>query len=254
MEIPAWAETLFEKVVVVFETPAAGTPLEHVGSMDLLPWIDSLLVEVPAFITCMKTGIYPASFLTNVLGVAPDRVDKLPGLLTFFLLVYLLCGALTMVLRFRQDQTSLLPVSRQICNAILCGCVFVFVPMLKMVSQTGFGSSFYPLLALLLVLFSVCIPLDSVLRYVWVYQLTGIPHAIFDVGFGPFVLAVQILCAYKGSRLLTVFVFLAVVAHLLLHLDNYTMKRLYGIYEQLVGSGKPVRRERRQENQHTTRH
>jgi len=160
-----------------------------------------------------------------------------------------------MVLRFRQDQTALLPVPRQILNAILCGCVFLFVPMLKTVSQNGFGSSFYPKLALLLVLFSIGIPLASVLRYVWVYQLTGLPHAIFDVGFGPFVFAVQLLCAHKGSRFLTVFVFLAVVAHVLLHLDSYTLNRLRKLYDRFMdGRGKPVRRERQTSETHTPRH
>jgi len=248
VEIPAWAETLFEKVVVVFETPAAGTPLEHVGSMDLLPWIDSLLVEVPVLISSLKTGVFPVSFLTNVLGVAPDRVERLPGLLTFFVIFYLLCGALTMVLRFRQDQTSLLSVPRQLCNAILCCSVFLFLPMLKLVSAGGFGGSFYPLLALGVVLFSIGIPLASVIRYVWVYRFTGIPHAIFDVGFGPFVMAVQLLCAHKGSKFLCLFIFLAVAALVVLHLDSYTLERLRSLYDRLTGAPKRTPRTRRSED------
>jgi len=80
VEIPAWAETLFEKVVVVFETPASDT-LEAAGSMDLLPWIDSLLVEIPLLIENVKANVFPASFLTNVMGFSQETLTKLPGLL-----------------------------------------------------------------------------------------------------------------------------------------------------------------------------
>ena len=200
MEIPAWAETLFEKVVVVFETPASDT-LEAAGSMDLLPWIDSLLVEIPLLIENVKANVFPASFLTNVLGIDPQSLARLPLMLTLFVVFYLLCGGATVALRLRTGQTSLLSFSRQCFNAVLIWASFLLIPMRKLLAQAPGDSSVYPLLALGAVILSVAIPLTSVVRYLWIYRLTGIPHAVFDVGFGLFVLSVALLAAKSTSIL-----------------------------------------------------
>lgn len=201
MEIPVWAETLFEKVVVVFETPTAGTPLEAAGSTDLLPWIDSLLVEIPLLIENIRGGVFPTSFLTNILGFGSGLVTALPGLLIAFVLVYLLCAGATLALRFRLGQRSLTTITRQICNLLLLCCSFLLIPMLKLLTKDGFGGSFYPILALGAVLLSVCIPLASAIRYLWVYRLRGIPHMVFTVGFGLFVPAALLLSARFGKFL-----------------------------------------------------
>jgi hypothetical protein len=210
VEIPAWAESLFEKVVVVFETPASDT-LEAVGSMDLLPWIDSLLMEVPLLIENVKDNVFPASFMTNVLGFTPERVARLPLMLTLFVVFYLLCGGATVALRLRTRQTSLLSFSRQCFNALLIWASFLLVPMRKLLAQNPGDGGIYPLLALGAVILSVAIPLASVARYLWVYRLTGIPHAVFDVGFGLFVLSIALLVA-KSTGILWLLIPVALAA------------------------------------------
>lgn len=231
MEIPAWAETLFEKVVVVFETPSAGTPLEDVGSMDLLPWIDSLLVEVPQLIENVKANVFPSSFLTNVMGISPETLAKLPGLLTAFVVLYLLCGGATVALRFMRGQKSLNSIPRQISNIILTWCCVFLVPLVSLLAKatvfvakteaaahqgdlikslgTAFGESFYFLMALGAVLFTIWMPVSSAIRYLQVHKLYGIPHMVFDIGFGPYMLAVMLLAAHKGSRGLLLLILLA---------------------------------------------
>ena len=59
MEIPAWFETLFEKVVVVFEMPASDT-LKAAGSPDLLPWLCRLLSFVSHLLK-----VHKVFYLTN---------------------------------------------------------------------------------------------------------------------------------------------------------------------------------------------
>lgn len=229
MEIPAWAETLFEKVVVVFETPASDT-LEAAGSMDLLPWIDSLLVEIPLLIENVKANVFPASFLTNVMGFSQETLTKLPGLLTTFIIFYLLCGAATVALRFVKGQKSLNSIPRQISNIILTWCCAFFFPLMILLGKatlyvlrsvgpyqgdlvkhlgTAFGESFYFILAFLAVLFTIWMPISSAIRYLQVHKLRGIPHMVLDIGFGPYILAVLLLSAHKGSRGLLLLVLVA---------------------------------------------
>ncbi len=209
MEIPAWVETIFEKVVVVFEMPASDT-LKAAGSPDLLPWLDSLLAELPLLVQNAKAHVFPTGFLTNVLGVRPETAAKLPLLLTLFIIFYLLCGGATVALRYLKKQTSLLSFSRQTCNAFVIWACMLLVPMRKVLLEAG-SQSVYPKLALVGILLAWLLPLASAARYLWVYRLNGIPHAIFDAGFGLFALSVLLL-SVKSGKILFLLVILAMAA------------------------------------------
>lgn len=194
MEIPAWAEALFERAVTVFEAPASDT-LQAAGSTDLLPWIDTLLTELPLLAEQLKAGIFPASFLANLLGAGPGLIAVLPGLLAIYAVLYLLSCGWTVALRLKTAQSSLLSFSRQCTNALLTWAGFLLYPMWKVARQSG-GA--YSLLVLGAFLLAVAIPVSSVIRYLWYYRLNGIPHAIADVGFGLFALAALLLSAMTG--------------------------------------------------------
>ena len=209
MEIPAWFESLFEKVVVVFELPASES-LQAAGSTTLLPWLETVLAEAPLLVEHVHAGRFPSRFLTNVLGFGQGFAEKLPGLLTLFVILYLLCGGLTVMLRLKRKQTSLLTFSRQVFNALLIWAAFLVIPMRKALVAGGAGGEFYAKIALLLGILAVVIPLCSVVRYLWIYRLTGIPHAIFDVGFGLFAAAVMLLSAKIG--ILRILILLAIAA------------------------------------------
>ena len=130
MVIPAWVEDIFQRVVVVFEAPASDT-LEAAGSTALLPWLDSLLTELPLLANSVKNHVFPTGFLTNALGFSPERAARLPLLMTLFIIFYILCGAATVFLRYQRKQLSLLKFSRQSFNAVLIWSCMLLIPMWK---------------------------------------------------------------------------------------------------------------------------
>lgn len=192
--------------------------------MELTAWIDTLLVELPRLWQCLKSNTYPDSFLTNALGFRPETCARLPQMLMGFLAVYLLCGIVALVLRFRLKQKSLNSVPHQVNTAILVCCGTLFVPLLVFLAKACvyvvqnevsplqgegdhvrfFGEAlsgvFYMVLAFVGVLFTVWMPVSSFLRYLKVYRLRGLPHAIFDVGFGLCLISVALLAGFYGDR------------------------------------------------------
>jgi len=190
------------------------------GSMDLLPWIDSLLVEFPLLIENIKANAFPASFLTNVMGFTSQQLEKLPGQLTAFIIFYFLCGVVTVVLRFVKGQKSLSSIPRQISNIILTWFCILLFPLLILLGKatlyvlfsvgpfegdwvkylgTAFGESFYFIMAFGAVLFTIWMPISSAIRYLKIHKLGGIPHMVLDIGFGPFILAAALLAFHQGS-------------------------------------------------------
>lgn len=192
--------------------------------MELTAWIDTLLIEVPKLWQCLKNNAYPDSFLTNALGLSPEACARLPRILIGFLTVYLLCGAVSVVLRFRMRQKSLNSVVHQINTAILVCCSTLFVPLLVLLAKACvyvlkhevaplqgkgdyirfFGEAvsgvFYIALAFVGVFFTVWMPVSSFLRYWKVYRLRGLPHGVFDVGFGLCLISAALLACYYGDR------------------------------------------------------
>ena len=213
--------------------------------MELTAWIDTLLVEVPQLWQCLKHNTYPESFLINALGFRPETCAWLPQLLISFLAIYLLCGAMTVVLRFRLKQKSLNSIPHQINTAILVCCGALFLPLLvflakacvyvvqnKVAPLQGEGdhirffgealrSVFYIVLAFVGVLFTVWMPISSFLRYLKVYRLRGLPHAVFDVGFGLCLISAALLAGYYEDRRLYLLLLPAVIALTLIQTGGY---------------------------------
>lgn len=194
--------------------------------MELTAWIDTLIVELPALWHCLRDNLYPASFLTNALGFSQDFCERLPRYLIWFMALYFLCGAVTLFLRLRKGQKSLSSAAHQINNAILVCCCTLFIPALAFLAKAcvyvlqnevapfqgqgdyirWFGeavsSLFYIIMAFAGVAFTVWMPVSSFFRYLKVYRIRGVPHGIFDVGFGLHLIAAALLsCAYSDRRL-----------------------------------------------------
>lgn len=204
--------------------------------MELTAWIDTLLVEIPKLWQCLKSNTYPDSFLVNALGFSPEACRKLPQTLTVFLGIYLACGAATLVLRFWRKQKSLNSVTHQINTAVLVCCSTLFVPLLLLLAKAcvyvvqnevapfqgdgdhirfigdAISSVFYMVLAFAGVFFTVWMPVSSFLRYWKVYRIRGLPHAVFDVGFGLYLISVALLSAFYGDRRLYLLLLPAVIA------------------------------------------
>jgi len=190
--------------------------------MELTAWIDTLLVEVPKLWQSLKSNRYPESFLTNALGFSQETCDRLPQYLTWFMGFYLLCGVVSLILRFRRKQKSLISLSHQINNVILVCCATLFVPLLVFLFKAcvyvlqnevaplqgdyiryfgeAVSSIFYIVLAFAGVAFTVWMPISSFLRYLKVYHLWGLPQGIFNVGLGVYLIAAVLLSAAYGDR------------------------------------------------------
>lgn len=194
--------------------------------MELTAWIDMLIVELPALWHCLRDNLYPASFLTNALGFGQDFCERLPRYLIWFMGLYFLCGGVTLFLHFRKGQKSLNSVAHQINTAILVCCCTLFIPTLVFLAKAcvyvlqnevaplqGHGdyiryfgeavsSVFYIIMAFAGLAFTVWMPISSLFRYLKVYRIRGVPHGIFDVGFGLHLIAVLLLsCVYSDRRL-----------------------------------------------------
>jgi len=213
--------------------------------MELTAWIDTLLVELPKLWQYLKTNRYPASFLANALGFSQETVDRLPQYLIWFMGFYFLCGALSLVLRFRKGQRSLNSLSHQINDVILVCCSTLFVPLLVFLAKACiyvlqnevaplrgegdyvrfFGEAvsriFYIILAFAGIAFTVWMPISSFLRYLKVYHLRGLPHGIFDVGLGLHVIATALLSAAYADRRLYLLLVPPVIALAVIQKGGY---------------------------------
>ena len=63
----------------------------------------------------------------------------------------------------------------------------------------------------LVILLTAVLPLQSALHYLKVYKLFGVPHMIFDVGTGLYLLSVVLLAAARGERRLYLLILPAVI-------------------------------------------
>ena len=213
--------------------------------MELMAWIDTLLAEFPGLIADLRRNLFPSSFLTKVFHLKPEILEKFPDYLLGFIAFYYFCGLVTVILRFARGQKSLSSRANQVSNVLLTCCCIFFVPVLILLVKTcgdalgtvapftGEGSDllrfagqslasiFYIVMAIAGVAFTVWMPLSSFLRYLRVYHLGGLPHAIFDIGTGPFLLSVVLLSAHRGERTLLALALPAVVLLLLVQLGGY---------------------------------
>ena len=213
--------------------------------MDYVSWTAALFEELPKLWPCLRDNLYPTAFLTRVLGLSPQAAAGLPKYLTAFLIVYFLCGILTLILHFRRNQRSLNSRPEQINNFILVTADFLFIPMLFALWTMGqealsvvapytgkfsdlwrffsdvWTAIFFPFLVFSVTLLTALFPIHSALRYLRVYRLAGVPHMIFDVGTGLFLISDLLLAAACQTRLLYVLVPIAVAMLLVIQRGGY---------------------------------
>lgn len=70
---------------------------------------------------------------------------------------------------------------------------------------------FFPLLVFLVTLLTALFPIQAALRYLKVYRLWGLPHMIFDVGTGLYLISVLLLAGAFQTRLIYLLIPLAVL-------------------------------------------
>ena len=201
--------------------------------MDYVSWTAALLEEIPKLWPCLLDNLYPTTFLTRVFFLSPEAAARLPRYLLAYTSVYLLCGVITLVLHCRKGQRSLNSPADQINNVILSVADFLFIPMLfalwtmgkeslsTVAPYTGeisdlwrffsdyWTALFFPLLVFSVTLLTVLFPFHSALRYLKVYKLPGVPHMIFDVGTGVFLISDLLLAAAYETRLIYLLIALA---------------------------------------------
>lgn len=174
---------------------------------------------------CLFSNEYPAVFLKNVLGLSPEQAATLPRYLIGYAALYLLCGVVTAVLRFTRKQYSLHSRAKQLNNIILTMADFFFVPQLLVFIELGkaslgavtpyagelsdlvrffsdaWTSVFTPLFLFLVVLATALLPFQAAIRYLRVYKLASLPHMVFDVGTGLYLLSAVLLSMCSGNRM-----------------------------------------------------
>nr|WP_325182854.1 hypothetical protein [uncultured Oscillibacter sp.] len=191
--------------------------------MELSAWANALPSEFPKLWQCLKSNAYPSSFLHNVVKLSPKADAALPRVLVWFLAVYLLCGAVTLVLRYWKKQKPLSTVHHQVNMTFLSFLSALVIPPAAFVVRICwrelratppfrgegdyvrfFGeisiTLFYMLIAVAVALFIVWPPLTTLAGYLRDYRLRGLPHGIFEVGFGLCVLSLTLLSAIHGDR------------------------------------------------------
>lgn len=202
--------------------------------MDYVSWTAALLEELPKLWPCLRDNVYPDSLLIRVFGMSQEQAAALPRCLTAFIVIYLICGGVTLFLHFQRRQKSLNSLAKQINNVILTAADFLLIPMLLVMWTIGreslstvapyagdtadlwrffsdfWTALFFPLLVFLVVLLVALFPFQAALRYLRVYHLSGLPHMIFDVGTGLYLVSVLLLAAALQSRLLYLLIPLAI--------------------------------------------
>lgn len=191
--------------------------------MEFTAWMDVLFVEIPKLWDCVKTNAFPETFLTRGLGMSTEALEKLPGYLLGFMGLYLLCGVITVFLRFKRDQRSINSFAKQLINIILTSCCLLMVPLLPMLVKAipwviqnevaplqgsgdlfryagdCFGKTFYLIMAAGAIAATIWLPLGGMLTYLKRYKLCGLPHMIFDYGTGAYLICTYLLSSYHGQ-------------------------------------------------------
>lgn len=213
--------------------------------MEFTAWMDTLFMELPRLLDCVKTNAFPERFLTRAMNIHPETVEKLPEYLTLFMGLYLLCGLVTIVLRFKRGQRSINSFAKQLVNVILTSCCVLIIPLIPMLAKAciyvlqnevtpcqglsdlgrfiadSFGSIFYLLMALGGLIFTAWIPLGGALTYLRRYQLFGLPHMIFDSGTGMYLMSVYLLSSYYGQLSLYLLLIPALVMLRIIQIGGY---------------------------------
>jgi len=91
--------------------------------------MDILFEEIPLLWENVKAHAFPSSFLTRALGFSPERMELLPRFLMYWIGIYLLCGLVTVFLRFKRGQRSINSLAKQLVNIILTSCCVLILPI-----------------------------------------------------------------------------------------------------------------------------
>lgn len=179
-------------------------------------------MELPQLLDCVKTNTFPERFLTRGLGLSPAALERLPDCLLGFMGLYLLCGLITVFLRFKRDQRSINSFAKQVINVILTTCCILMVPLLPMLVKAipwviqnevpplqgfddlfrycgdCFGKTFYLIMAVGALAATIWLPLGGALTYLKRYKFFGLPHMILDYGTGAYLICAFLLSSYHG--------------------------------------------------------
>lgn len=213
--------------------------------MEFTAWIDVLIEELPLLWESVKLHAFPDSFLTRALGFSSERIAQLPDYLLYFVGLYLACGLITVVLRFKRNQRSINSLAKQIVNIILTSCCILIIPLVPMLAKACvhvlqnevpayqglsdlgryiadcFGSIIYLLMALGGLICTAWLPIGGALTYLKRYKLCGLPHMIFDYGTGLFLICLYLLATWHGKLAFYALILPAVVMLRLIQIGGY---------------------------------
>lgn len=171
----------------------------------------------------IKTNTYPAAFFTDALGLSQETVEALPDVAAVFLAVCLLCGIVSLILRWKAGQRSISGWGDQLISVMMILLAFLCIPILlllhqyvveaKAAAEGSFASrgmdyvyeileTAYPVL--MVTILCVCMMLWPLLRikdYLVRYHLAGLFHAVFEVGTGLYIAGAAVLAMYRENAL-----------------------------------------------------
>lgn len=231
--------------------------------MEFTAWIDILLEELPRLWDCVKTNTFPADFLTRALDFSTETLENLPKYLMWFMAVYLVCGLITIVLRFTRNQRSINSLAKQLVNVILTSCCILMIPLLPMLIKAIiyvvqnevspyqglhdlvryggdlFGKPFYLIMAAGAIAATIWLPLGGALEYLRRHKLFGVPHAIFDYGTGMYLISTYLLSSYCGDPRWFLALIPAVIMLRVVQIGGYVPEEINS-REAITGSGKKI--------------
>jgi len=207
--------------------------------------MDILFEEIPLLWENVKAHAFPSSFLTRALGFSPERMELLPRFLMYWIGIYLLCGLVTVFLRFKRGQRSINSLAKQLVNIILTSCCVLILPMIPMLGKAcvyvlqnevapyqglsdlgrfigeSFGSIIYLLMALGGLICTAWLPLGGAVTYLKRYKIFGLPHMVFDYGTGFFLISLYLLATRFENLLLYALAIPAVIMLRVIQIGGY---------------------------------
>lgn len=219
-------------------------PSQTLGQ-DFFRLLDLIFAGTKDVLSSLQTNSPPAVLLEDVLGLSQAQIDALPRQLLAFVGIYLACGALTLLLRFRRGQRSLSSWSKQVSNVIFTVADFILIPFLLLMVEMGrqflqgvepysgelsdlwrfftqaWGVLFDPVLLCALLICTILMPVQAAWRYLRVYKLFGLPHMVFDVGTGIYLACVAMMSMLTGNMKWYALILLAVVMLCVVQIGGY---------------------------------
>lgn len=199
--------------------------------MDLIGPIRSMQQGLVDLWDCLLPNRYPSIFVEKALRVELGPKDLSKWLL-LYVGVYFLCAVISLLLRHVRGQQALCRCSTHINTAILTLFCTLLIPTLILFTRaaistakilSGYQGSAWArfsnmwtgllpyIFVILVVAFTIYMPIHTALAYFKVYHLAGLPQMIQDVGFGPLCLSALLLSMASGNRLWYVAILAAIL-------------------------------------------